>query len=278
MNCGDVHVYLFAFLDNELESARSIELQQHLDRCATCAREAEIERTIQKRLHTRLVSNTARVPDLDASFAAGRLRASANGEGCAKAATGELPTRPMRFLRRRPAVLAAAVPLAVAGVWLAWGGGTASVQPAMAELALAELAVADFRHFEDEGMPLQIASADRNKVAGWLREKTTIDMKLPDAVSSRWRLAGGRKCTMNGQKAAFAVFESDRGVASVVALRMPVAVLQGLKRVERADRMLWTHRHDDCTVVASHDDGLVYVAVSRLPADRLVPLLPGSTR
>ncbi|MFQ5462619.1 MAG: zf-HC2 domain-containing protein [Phycisphaerae bacterium] len=273
MNCGDVHVYLFAFLDNELESARSIELQQHLDRCATCAREAEIERTIQKRLHAKLALDGARVPELEASLTACALEGRVAGADGADGPGRLMPTRRAWFTRRRRAVLAAVVPLTIAGTWLGWGHGAASVQP-----AIAELAVADFRHFEDEGMPLQIATADRQEVASWLREKTSIDMKLPNALASRWRLAGGRKCTMNGQKAAFAVYESDRGVASVVALRMPVAVLQGLQRMARADRVLWTHRQGDCTVVASRDDELVYVAVSRLPADRLVPLLPGSTR
>jgi len=199
MTCGDVHVYLFAFLDNELESSRSIELQQHLDQCAACAREAEIERTIQKRLHAALALGGSRVTDLDPSFAARSLEERAAGPGQPAA------TRRAWFPRKRRAALAAMIPLAIAGAWLGWGRGLAPVPP-----AISELAVADFRHFEKEGMPLQIVSADKEEVAGWLREKTSIDMVLPNQSESPWRLAGGRKCSMDGQRAAFAVYQFRR--------------------------------------------------------------------
>ena len=50
MNCGETREYVFAFLDSELETPLSIDLQLHLDGCPDCAREAEIERAIHKRL------------------------------------------------------------------------------------------------------------------------------------------------------------------------------------------------------------------------------------
>lgn len=50
MNCGEAREVLYAFLDSELESALSIEVQRHLESCAQCGREAETEREIRKRL------------------------------------------------------------------------------------------------------------------------------------------------------------------------------------------------------------------------------------
>ncbi len=279
MTCNDTHVYLFAFLDNELESSLSIELQQHLDRCAACAREAEIERTIQKRLQAKLAPGDASAGELGVSFEAGLVEDHLIGESHADGRGRPASIGRMWFTRRRRAVLAAVIPLAAAAVWwtwspgFGWGRGAASVRP-----QLAALAIADFRHFEEEGMPLQIASADRAEVAGWLREKTSIDMALPHASESRWQLTGGRKCTLDGQKAAFAVYKSDGDVASVVAVRWPVGAMQEFQRLEQHGRMLWGHRSNDCTVVAARQDDLVYVAVARLPEDRLVPLLSGANR
>ncbi len=54
MICAEAREYLFAFLDNELDAALSMQVQRHLERCPECAREAEIERTIGKQLTTTL--------------------------------------------------------------------------------------------------------------------------------------------------------------------------------------------------------------------------------
>ena len=54
MTCRETREHLFAFLDNELDAPLSIELQRHLERCPECAREAEIERTVGKKLADRL--------------------------------------------------------------------------------------------------------------------------------------------------------------------------------------------------------------------------------
>jgi len=39
MNCRELREYLFAFLDNELDAASSIEVQEHLEHCPLCARD-----------------------------------------------------------------------------------------------------------------------------------------------------------------------------------------------------------------------------------------------
>ncbi|MEK7757590.1 MAG: zf-HC2 domain-containing protein, partial [Planctomycetota bacterium] len=50
MRCDEVHEYLFAYLDNELDVPVSMELQRHVETCHECAREVEIEWAIKGKL------------------------------------------------------------------------------------------------------------------------------------------------------------------------------------------------------------------------------------
>lgn len=46
-DCSEIRGRLFFFLDNELDQADCAEIQQHLDDCAPCLSEYEIERTVK---------------------------------------------------------------------------------------------------------------------------------------------------------------------------------------------------------------------------------------
>jgi mycothiol system anti-sigma-R factor len=47
-DCGDVLNELFAFLDNELDSATHSEIKQHLDECGPCLEEYGLEQTVKR--------------------------------------------------------------------------------------------------------------------------------------------------------------------------------------------------------------------------------------
>jgi intracellular sulfur oxidation DsrE/DsrF family protein len=50
MNCSEVRPLIFAFVDNELDVAASLNVQAHLDRCAECATRADFEIRFQEHL------------------------------------------------------------------------------------------------------------------------------------------------------------------------------------------------------------------------------------
>ncbi|MFQ5807197.1 MAG: anti-sigma factor family protein, partial [Phycisphaerae bacterium] len=88
MTCGEAREYLFAFLDNEVDAPLSIELQRHLDGCPHCAREAEIERTIRKRLSGRIEAAADDLPRF-----ADVLRSALPRRDEARVVRGPRPTR-----------------------------------------------------------------------------------------------------------------------------------------------------------------------------------------
>jgi len=258
MKCDEVREYVFAYLDNELDVPVSMELQRHVETCHECAREVEIEWAIKGKLSEVL----SREP-VDVEFDEGALqRLLVRGE----TRRPSFRWRHRRFLMR---FAAAAAMVALAGIGL----GVRAVSSRADVSPLAKLLVDDFEHFVSEGRSVQIASSDRVAVTDWLREKTSLDVQLPDVRAPRFLLVGGRKCKVNGQPAAFAVFEIDGALASLVVMDAGHTDLDGMKPSNHEGHVHWVDRCKGYTVVACHRGELAYAAVSTLPEDQLLPLM-----
>ncbi len=258
MTCSEVREILFAFLDNELDAALSIEVQRHVEHCPLCAREMEIERNVGKRLAAALDRGAGEVPVVDDPV---RLPETVySDDSAARPAVRAVWTR-IGF-----AVAAAAV-LAIVTWFFVAPGRLAEDHP-----ALARLLVQDFDHFISEGRPLQVASADRAEVTDWLRDRTGLSVSLP-ATGGRCKLIGGRKCKLNGRPAAFACYEMNGAAASLVALAGTPEDVRGMERVASDGRTYWQDRCGGHSVVAVERDGLIYAAVSRSDLDGLKHLL-----
>lgn len=140
--------------------------------------------------------------------------------------------------------------------------------------SLADVLVDDFDHFVTENKPLQIVSSDADEVARWLQERTALAVQIPPTKSAVATLQGGRKCTINGKAAAFAVYRLGDDLACVVALVEPAESLASMKRIERDGHVHWVDRCRGHTVLACRRGELVYAVVSRLPEESLSALMP----
>lgn len=267
MTCGETREYLFAFLDNELDAPLSIELQLHLDGCAVCAREAEIERAVCKRLAKSIEATIQDVPSLD-EFLRGVLVSEET----------RLRTKEPSYSNRRMGwpknIVAAAVVafLVVTGAWVVLKDFMQENEPA----GFADLVVADFDHFLEGGRAVQIASGDREVVADWLREQTALAVVLPESKDPQCRLMGGRKCKIDGRLAAFAVYDMKGVPASLVAIAAERGDLEGMKEIRHRGRKHWVDRCKGYTVVACRRDELVYAAISRSSQEDLFYLMAGA--
>lgn len=265
MTCDEVREYLFAFLDNEIDAALSIELQRHLDGCAGCAREAEIERTIGKRLAAELHDSGLECGDLDGAVKTVqclRQRAvSWSGTRCLQAAG-----------RWRWWSAAAAVLAIGAGAWLTMPHDDDN--PSSGRFA--DLLAGDFDHYLQVGGKPQIVSDDRDAVTKWLRDKTALAVALPALDPSAYRLIGGRKCKIEGRAAAFAVYDVKGVRASMVAVAADPWSLDGMSAIRYQGSICLTDRCRGYTVVACRRGALVYAAVSTLAREDLLGLITGA--
>lgn len=260
MTCGEAREYMFAFLDSELETPLSIDLQLHLDGCPECAREAEIERAIHKRLDHMM---DAPVPAF-----AGRLDSYVFSERQSTIALNRVVGRSAVRWNRIAAVAASVVIVAGLALWYALATGPGN--------GLAPLAVGDFEHFLEEGSKLQIESGDRIRVASWLAEKTSIAIMLPVPSDPACKLLGGRKCTLAGRPAAFAVYDMQGTPASLVAVELDAVSLEDLKEESHQGVTYLVGRRNGFTIVACRRGQLIYAIVSRLTEEALSPLMPAA--
>ncbi|UCC32583.1 MAG: zf-HC2 domain-containing protein [Phycisphaerales bacterium] len=261
MTCTEVREYLFPFLDSELDAPLSIEIQRHLDSCPRCAREAEIERTIGKRLGAVIETTGDDVPVFDQSTA------ELFGQRGQPEPTPGRRRRLLPFRWHRWLATAAALAIVVgAGTWLVIGGGDPRPGPSR----FAELVVSDFEHFLDGGSRVELASADSRAVADWLRDKTTLAVVLPVPAAPVSRLVGCRKCKIDDRPAAFAIYDVNGIPVSLVAFAVERGDFDGMNEVRRGGLTYWVDHCRGHAVVAYRRGQLVYAAVSTLPEQDLL--------
>lgn len=261
MNCGETREILFAFLDSELDAPLSIEVQRHLERCAACAREAEIERTIRKGLLRELhsVGGDRAADERELERAVRRL---ANVPG-------------VRRKWRRPqfvGVSSAALLALVAAGWV-W---RQSEQTAHGSERLADMLVNDFVHFQEKGSPLEFESNDREAVSSWLRAKTQLAVVLPAMDGDQCRLIGARKCVLGGRPTAFAFYEIHGAPVALAVLASEPGDEDGMQEIRSTGGEHWVDRCKGHTVVTCRRDKLAYAAVSREASEaQLISLMTG---
>ncbi|MCP4247667.1 MAG: hypothetical protein GY778_11510 [bacterium] len=260
MKCPRVREYLFAFLDDELDAPHSIEVQRHLERCPQCAREAEIERTVRKRLEAALVGEGADAPPGDEMT----LRRLLDGKTQSTA-------RSHRLLRLALPMGAAAALVAAVIIWTAVTDRHVEPPPQR----FADLLVADFKHFVGEGRQLQFASADATQVGRWLADRTGLNVALPSMQGDDCRLLGARKCKISKRPAAFALYDMHGAPVSLVALAARPEELSGMQEITDDGPRRWVDRCQGHTVVAARRGDLLYAAVAKLSERELTHLVKG---
>ncbi len=261
MICSEVREYLFAFLDNELDAALSIEVQRHIERCGGCAREMEIERAIRRSLADGLSDHRAvSMPEPAVFIRYGGRTDKVSGS-----------SRTFLRLHLRGLVLTTAAAMlvfgAVAWLWPSPDAGSTKVD------SFADLVVADFQHFVSDGLSVQFASAEPDAVGDWLLINTGLAVSMPAGTTADCRLIGARKCTIAGSPTAFAMYSIGGVPASLVAADAAGLEMAGMKKVDRDGRPHWLDRCKGHTVIACRRGDLVYAAVSTLPEEQLACLM-----
>lgn len=260
MICHETREYMFAFLDNELEASLSMELQHHIDHCAVCAREVEVERTIRDRLGDALKIQAPEEPFHIQAFE----RPPARGE-----TFGGL----RRWLSQHAARAAcAAVILGAAVAYIVTQHGYVGD----GHSGFVRLVVSDFEHFLEENRPIHFASSNADAISRWLLEQTNLEVVLPRVEGPNCRLLGARKCTIADRPAAFVVYEMDETPISLLAIASGSEGLQHMNQVESNGRIFWMDRLEDTSVLAYRQNNLVYAVVSKLAPPELINLFSGA--
>lgn len=247
MNCAETKKYLDAFVDGELETGLILEVEAHVDGCASCAALAGLKR----RIKSELAAAGARIatPAL--------LRAKIEG----------LPSR-----RRNTRLVTAAVaaPLAAAAALLVVLNVGRAPAPADEPLAAVVNDVVE-RHSRD--LPLEVRSADPAAAASWFRGKVDFPVRAPKLKLAGASFEGARLSNVQSAQAAHMVYNVDGHRVTLMIFPVEHLQIRGGTVVRAAGREVLLGRHNGYNVAVTVDGDMAYAVSSDLPKERLISLL-----
>jgi len=193
----DNEMLVHAYIDGELDSARALEIERHLESCIECA--AVKDQIDRMRAVLRTHAPYYRAPP--------RLRARVNA-----ALEAQMPRRAQPWYRT---------------VWAGAAGGVLSTAlaaslafflflPPASEALVDDVTNAHLRSIAS-GRIIDVASTDRHTVKPWLASHADISPPVGDFTREGFTLEGGRVDFVDGARAAVTVYRHGGHVINVFA-------------------------------------------------------------
>ena len=189
MNCQETQRFLHAYGDGELELAKSLELEQHLQACPPCSRAYSHQQTIQ----------TAVRRDALYFRAPHRLRRSVTA-AVRRAARAEAPSRHGSWSWFTVGLTAAAA--ALEALLLV----SNFAQPSAQDRLLSEITASHVRSLMVSHLT-DVASTDQHTVKPWFEGKLDFAPPVKDLAERGFPLTGGRLDYLGGRPVAALVYQ-----------------------------------------------------------------------
>jgi anti-sigma factor RsiW len=174
VDCKEARTWLHGYLDGELDLARSVEIERHIEGCAACAQARDSQRVLQESL--RAARTEHRCPDLLRT----KIQASIRRETARPTA---LPDLPRRYL-----AIAAALVMVAGGVWLVMRPPSS---PSLNDRIAHDVVASHVRSLLADHLT-DVASSDRHTVKPWFAGKLDFAPAVVDLSAEGFPLIGGR--------------------------------------------------------------------------------------
>ncbi|HZT58706.1 MAG TPA: anti-sigma factor [Pyrinomonadaceae bacterium] len=195
MNCREALKQMHAFFDGELELARTLEVERHMNECRECARALRSQTALRSAL--RDAAPYYRAP---ASLRK-RVRSSLRDE-----ARAEAPARPASWRWLAVGASLAAVLLLAAALWTLTRGGFGGGRDDQIaqEVVSAHVRSLMANHLTD------VASTDQHTVKPWFDGRIDFAPQVKDLAAEGFPLVGGRLDYLNNRAVAALVYQRNK--------------------------------------------------------------------
>jgi anti-sigma factor RsiW len=249
VDCNAAKAKLFPYVDGELDGPTRAAVDDHLARCAGCARLAALEFRFQVAFRARLTPEPAPA----------RVRARAAEIVDQLRLTAPAPAR--RRWRRGVAAAAASLCLVALGATAALlADSMLSGRGALVDLA--EAAVDQHQRLSRDLLPADIHGVTPKGAEEWFRKRLPFNISLPDMAGDRLTFRGGRISHLQGVEAAALEYAVDGSDVSLFIV--PGEAYRNLRLAEAPRFKFVTRRGYDVIVWQSHDKGVGYALVSEI--------------
>ncbi len=216
MACADKTLLLHAYVDDELDLVRSLEVEEHLKTCPACAQELSSHRTLRTSLRSGNLYHRA------PQEVKARIRAAAVGEGAPPVKSAvRIESGPSSVASIRPAAqrrpifewlaVAAAILIAVAlGSRLGPGIG-GNPRPDL----IADEAIASHIRSLQPGHLMDVQSTDQHTVKPWFDGKLDFSPPVTDFSDQGFPLIGGRLDYLDHRNVAALVYQRRKHLISI---------------------------------------------------------------
>jgi len=196
MNCKETQQWLDAYCDGELDTPRSLELEQHLDECRDCAGQREQLTVVSKQIRAAAFNAPEHLQQ--------RIRTALR--------TNEKGAPETRRASSWP-FWASGVALA-ASVVLAFVFAQTIFRPDSDRLVLNEIVDSHLRSLVGNRQ-VDVTSSDQHTVRPWFEGKVDFAPVVPDLSSRGFELMGGRLDYIHGHPAATLVYKHRKHYISL---------------------------------------------------------------
>jgi len=246
MNCAETKKYLDAFVDGELEAGLILEVESHVEGCASCAALAGLKRRIKAELNA--IGTRIAAPS--------HLRLKVEG-----LPSHRRSTRLIAFAVSVPIAAAAALVIAL---------NVGAPAPADEPLAAVVNDVVE-RHARD--LPLEVRSADPAAATSWFQGKVDFPVRAPKLELAGASFQGARLSNVRSAQAAHMAYTVDGHRVTLMIFPAEHLQFRGREAVRVGGRDVLLGRHNGYNVAVTVDGDMAYAVSSDLPKERLVSLL-----
>ena len=265
MNCNDVRKYFYAFLDDELDVEKNIEVLAHVDMCCECGQRMEKERLLQKRVKETVYA----------------IKAPAYLTESILKKTEEQPNFFVLFVknllsgRRLVPVAGIAAAIIILVYFFAIPGNVKKDD-------VLYLAESKYHNYMMQQLDLDIRSQDPATVVEYLRGQTNSKVVLPE-IGGDTKLVGAALSEIDGVKVSQVFYIRGETPVSFMIICNPDSGsgdsknidFSGMKEIFIDEKVVY---YDEgycghCQIMGWEDAGSQYVVVSMLNSDEILRML-----